>query len=51
MNPINGENCYEGDLISVNDDKIVIEIKIKTRRKRIEINKNNIDECRLSIKF
>ncbi len=51
ITPINGENCYEGDLISVNDNKIIIEIKIKTRRKRIEINKNNIDECRLSIKF
>ena len=51
INPIFGENIYEGDLISIDDSNIVIRIKIKTRIKDIVIEKNNIANIRLAIKF
>lgn len=51
INPINGENSFEGTLISTSDDEIVLEITIKTRKKNINIKKENIDFCRFAIKF
>ncbi len=51
VNPIEGLNSYEGDLKSVTDTDIDLEIRIKTRKKIIEISKENIDKCRLAIKF
>lgn len=50
-NPINGENYYEGDLLASNESVITIEIRIKTRKKKIEIEKGNISSCKLAIKF
>lgn len=49
--PINGENIYEGELISVNDEKLVLAYKIKTRTKQIEVDFTNIYKVRLAIKF
>ena len=51
INPILGENIFEGDLIEVNDNQITIEFKIKTRKKVLVIEKSNISKIRLAIKF
>ena len=50
-NPIKGENIYEGDLKEVNDDKIIITYRQKTRSIDLEILKTNIYKIRLAIKF
>ena len=51
INPIKGENIYEGDLVSVNEENIVITFKNKTRSINLEIAKSNISKIRLAIKF
>ena len=51
FNPIKGENIYEGDLTSVNEDSIILTYKNKTRSISVEINKANISKLRLAIKF
>ena len=51
INPINGENIYEGDLVEVNEESISLLIKIKSRKKTIDIKKENISKIRLAIKF
>ena len=50
-NPIDGENIFEGTLEEVNEDSIVISIRIKTRVKKIVILQSNIYKIRLAIKF
>ena len=50
-NPINGENIYEGDLVSVSDETIVLSYRQKTRTKTVDIQKSNISKIRLAIKF
>ena len=51
INPIDGENIYEGDIKEVTDDKLVLTIRIKTRVKDIDILLNNIYNIRLAVKF
>ena len=51
INPIKGNNIYEGDLTSVSQDHIVIAYKNKTRSISLEIAKSNIYKIRLAIKF
>ena len=51
INPLKGENIYEGDLEEVNDDKIIIAYRQKTRVSHLEILKSNIYKIRLAIKF
>ena len=51
INPIKGENIYEGDLVNVNEDTISITYKNKTRSINLEIAKSNISKIRLAIKF
>ena len=51
INPIKGENIYEGDLTSVSSDTITITYRNKTRSISLEINKQNISKIRLAIKF
>ena len=51
INPIEGENIYEGDIKEVTDSELVITIRIKTRKKDIRIDKSNISKIRLAIKF
>lgn len=51
INPIKGENIYEGDLINVSQDNIQIQYKNKTRSIVLEIAKSNIYKIRLAIKF
>ena len=50
-NPINGENIYEGNLVTVNEDNIVLSYRQKTRTKTVDIQKSNISKIRLAIKF
>ena len=51
VNPIKGENIYEGDLKMVDDDRIIITYRQKTRSIDLEILKSNIYKIRLAIKF
>ena len=51
VNPIKGENIYEGYLINVNEESIIITYKNKTRSINLEIAKSNIYKIRLAIKF
>ncbi len=51
VNPINGENIYEGDLVSVTEEIITLSYRQKTRIKTVDIQKSNISKIRLAIKF
>ena len=51
VNPIKGENIYEGELTNVNEDSILLTYKNKTRSIVLEIAKSNIYKIRLAIKF
>ena len=51
VNPIKGENIYEGDLKEVDDNKIIITYRQKTRSIDLEVLKSNIYKIRLAIKF
>ena len=51
VNPIKGENIYEGDLTNVSNETITITYRNKTRSIPVEINKENISKIRLAIKF
>ena len=51
INPIKGENIYEGELMSVSDSSISLTYRVKTRSLTIEILKENISSVRLAIKF
>ena len=51
INPILGENIYEGTLVGVKEEMITIEYRIKTRIKTVDIPKANISKIRLAIKF
>lgn len=48
---IEGEGFHEGTLLSYDDEKAVLEIRVKTRRKEIEIPRKNIAKARLAIQF
>ncbi|MDF7668209.1 ribosome maturation factor RimP [Lactobacillus sp. ESL0703] len=48
---VDGEKNYEGTLKSFNDDEIELEIKIKTRRKRLTIPRKLIANIRFAIEF
>ena len=49
--PYKGLNIIEGDLISVDNDKVVITYKDKTRTIKCELVRKDIDKARLAIKF
>ena len=51
VNPIKGENIYEGDLTYVDEKNIKIVYRNKTRSIELEIAKSNISKIRLAIKF
>ena len=51
INPIKGENIYEGDLKNVNNETITLVYRNKTRSIEVEIDKANISKIRLAIKF
>ncbi len=51
VNPIQGENIYEGTLVSLNEETITLSYRVKTRTKTVDIAKANISKIRLAIKF
>ena len=51
VNPVNGENIYEGELVSVSEETIELSFRQKTRIKTVDIQKSNISKIRLAIKF
>lgn len=51
INPINGENIYEGVIKNVYEDYFELEIRIKNIKKVINILLSNIYNIRLAIKF
>lgn len=48
---IEGEKVHEGTLLSVTDEVVTLEIRIKTRKKIIEVPREKIAKARLAIKF
>ena len=50
-NPVQGENIYEGTLVSLDEEKITLSYRVKTRIKTVDIQKANISKIRLAIKF
>ena len=48
---IDGEKFYEGTLKELNDESVVLTIRIKTRTKDIEIERKQIANARLAIQF
>ena len=48
---VEGEKFHEGTLLSVTEEEVSIEIRIKTRTKTIEIPRDKIAKARLAIKF
>ena len=50
-NALEGNNIFEGDLLEVTDDSIIIEYRVKTRVKKLVILQSNIYKIRLAIKF
>lgn len=51
INGIKGENFLEGSLIEADGEKIILEINVKGRKKKMEIELSNISEANLAIKF
>jgi ribosome maturation factor RimP len=48
---IDGEKFYEGTLKEVNDETVILTVRIKTRTKDIEIQRKQIANARLAIQF
>lgn len=51
INPILGENIYLGTIKEVKEDEIILEYRLKSKLKEINIAKSNISKIRLAIKF
>lgn len=49
--PYKGENILEGDLVSVNENEVILSIRVKSNKKEITLNRGDIDKARLAIKF
>lgn len=50
-NPVDGNNIYEGSLVSQDENQIALSYMVKTRKKLVNIAKANITHIRLAIKF
>ena len=50
-NPYKGLNTLEGDIISVGEETLSLEIRDKARKKTVELRLKEIDKARLAIKF
>lgn len=48
---IDGQSIYEGDLDEVNDDHLVLTIRVKSKSKQIEIPKDKIAKAQLTVKL
>lgn len=50
-NPLNGLNAFEGKILEVDNEFLILQIKDKTRRKTIKIAIKDIDKAKLAIEF
>ncbi len=50
-NPHKGLNDIEGDLLEVDETRVKLQITDKSRKKSIELARQDIDKARLAIKF
>lgn len=48
---IDGQSIYEGDLDEVNDDHLVLTIRVKSKSKQIVIPKDKIAKAQLTVKL
>lgn len=48
---VEGEKQFDGFLIGLTDDELVLKVKQKTRTKEIAIKRNNLAKARLAIEF
>ncbi len=48
---IGPDNAFEGHLKEVDQDTITLTVKVKTRKKDVVINRDNISKARLAIEF
>lgn len=49
--PIDGEKTFEGMLTDYNGETVTVEVKIKTRKKTVELPVNKIASARLAVTF
>jgi ribosome maturation factor RimP len=49
--PIDGEKTFEGVLTDYNGETVTVEVKIKTRKKTVELPVNKIASARLAVTF
>ncbi|OLS42106.1 ribosome maturation factor RimP [Bacillus sp. MRMR6] len=49
--PIDGEKSFEGKLLEYNGDALIVEVKIKTRKKSVEIPFEKVANARLAVIF
>lgn len=49
--PIDGEKEFEGKMISFRDDELVLEIRVKTRKKKVIIPFQKVAKARLAVSF
>ncbi|MBM7586870.1 ribosome maturation factor RimP [Bacillus pakistanensis] len=49
--PIQGEKAFEGKLISYDSESLTIEVKIKTRKKQVDIPTEKVAKARLAVTF
>ncbi len=49
--PQHGEKQHEGTLLEVSEEHYLLEVRIKTATKRLEIEKKAVSNARLAIKF
>jgi ribosome maturation factor RimP len=49
--PIDGEKEFEGKMISFRDDELVLEIRVKTRKKEVIIPFQKVAKARLAVSF
>lgn len=49
--PQHGEKQHEGTLLEVNDEHYLLEVRIKTATRKLEIEKKTVSKARLAIKF
>jgi len=49
--PVDGEKTYEGTLKEINDETLILTIRIKTRVKDIEFNRKIIAKARRAVQF
>lgn len=51
FDPVENANVYEGNLLELTDEKLVMEVKEKNKIKEVEIQRSNVSKARLAIEF